>query len=513
LLRSGSLCILTSRNGQVINERLKFYRLRMPSDQVDKYCHRFGLKPTPEMKSILTTPMMLSLYRRSYEVTSGYPREVLANLGLKGAGQDNELVAEGEVLWNFTRAQLLDLAGDMLAYRELVVTKLLPAIAHWMCEKGTLEISDRDLDPIVDLYAQRTSLAPGMIRTHLVNDGIGIVQERYGRIRMHESYRNFFAAVYLSNELMGVIAANRLPDPPCKEPPRLVKRYFVGILDHEYLLSVLDDPHSGLYARSTAAVAVGDLYFHRAFDGYPSRLTASIGDWNALVDNAVAYFRMAAQLGDAMGHWSLGQVFRKLYERAQEEGNTEAMQTYGQLAFEHTQKACESGLPYGYNQMGVLYQLGIGVEQDRDQAVRYFEKGVELKVAHSFNRLGRIHEDLAIEEAKKGNLDRAAEHYIKAFVYFYEEAEQLGEAYGMNRVTLYYYEGLPELKDESEARRRARELLGRFDERYIRQLPNEPIYDGVHLDAESVMRNLLYRAALAQNKHAVCRYNRLFGNR
>jgi TPR repeat protein len=186
----------------------------------------------------------------------------------------------------------------------------------------------------------------------------------------------------------------------------------------------------------------------------------------------------------------------------------------GRLAVQHAKEADESGLPQGHHLMGVLYEEGIGVPKDEEAAIGYYQKGMAKGVAYSFNRLVRIYEKRAIRLAAEDGGDAARGCYIAAFRIAFMQAKQIHERWGMNRVTCYYYEGLPPRPDMDEKQvGAARQVLGRFGMSYIRQLLDEDPTLAAWLrdseDRDKVMYDFLVRAANRGEPYALRRLENL----
>lgn len=521
LLSSSCLCILTSRTIEVIDKNLfKTYQLQMEADERTKFCTFYGLNPSPEMCIVLNTPMMLSLYRKMFNNSHCYSEKVLSKFHFRGLGKRDALVNESEILWNYYRSQVLKVdEGYTIGslpnrLRKIALERILPKIAYEMCDKGTRKITMQEFKTLVDTFVTRENTLAGLASdeievVEILDEEFGFIQRDYGQISfVHDIFSDFFVAVYLIGEANDAISEGKRQEPPVKELPSNIKRYFVGAVDHQYLVAIVDDLSYGKTARSTASMIIGDVYYGKAFRSFPSRLTENISSKEKLRTGAIKYYTTAAILGEPLGNWNLGFIYRCFYEEASKAKNVQDAKKYGALALKHTLLACEKNLPYGFNQMGVLYQYGIGVEQNIEMAIKYYHKGIDCKVAHSYNRLGLLYEDLALEEAISGNTAKAQEYYVQAFVIFFEQAVEVGEEYAMNRLSCYYHDGFPE--KTGKGKREALGLLGKFDNHYLDLLPADDKYAQLKDNPDRFMYNMLLRAATLRNKYAVNRYERLF---
>lgn len=508
LFSASSRCVVTARTEQVLDSRFISYTLEMGSAQVDKYCDRFGLSPAPEMRKILTTPLMLALYMRTYNMISGYDQRAVRELDFRGVDEGGTLVAEGEVLWNFFRAQILTASPQLSEHRRFLIDTLLPAVAYRMSNGGVQGLTQAELDSEVRRLGEGHFSHPDLVRMSILDDAFMINRMRDRVSFSHQEFKSFFAAVHLVNEAIAVVDGKRAAAPLLRQPPQGVRRYFVGIVNPALFLEVLERPDMQFEAKAMAAMIVGDIYYYRASMGYPSRLTEGLSD-DDLLSNAQYYYELCADYGDPMGHWNLGIVHRDRYEKARLAGSRPDMERYGAKVLEHTEVACARCLPFGYNQMGTLYLLGIGVEMSIENAKYWFEKGMQAGVAHSYNRMGQTYENLALEEAMKGNMKRAQEHYVQAFRYLYDQSVRIGEEWGMNRVTCYYYDGIPKMPKYDEKKQEACDRLGTFDLRYLSRLPNEPEYKQLLRNPDATMQGILFRAAGLQDPFAIERFHRL----
>jgi len=160
---------------------------------------------------------------------------------------------------------------------------------------------------------------------------------------------------------------------------------------------------------------------------------AQAGDCNAMFDlahdyrhgqgvakndeNAVVWFRKAAECGNAQGMKALGFMYEHgfgvtkdssqaiiWYLKAAETGDSDAMDSLGdiylhgygvkkdyQQAVSWYRKAAEAGNPLGMNNLGFMYETGYGVTTNKSQAISWYRKAARLgnqKSIHNLQRLG-----------------------------------------------------------------------------------------------------------------------------
>lgn len=101
-------------------------------------------------------------------------------------------------------------------------------------------------------------------------------------------------------------------------------------------------------------------------------------------------------------------------------------------AYASYSKAADLGDPEGLNCMGIMHQLGIGIEQDFAVAYQLFEQAAAMGSGKALFNLGLIH--------KFGKGDQPID-YLKAFDFFVQSAES-GFAGGMYGAGYFLYKGL-----------------------------------------------------------------------
>ena len=95
----------------------------------------------------------------------------------------------------------------------------------------------------------------------------------------------------------------------------------------------------------------------------------------------------------------------------------------GKKAFELWTKAAELGSVNGYYALATTYWKGIGVEEDEEKAVHYFE----LAAVGGHERSRHI---LGMMEVDNGNVDRSMKHFIIAASSGHDESlKKVGEGY------------------------------------------------------------------------------------
>jgi len=94
-------------------------------------------------------------------------------------------------------------------------------------------------------------------------------------------------------------------------------------------------------------------------------------------DEAISWFESAAELGSEWGMYHLG-VMHFSGERADHQPN------YA-LAFRYFKQCAKKGLTIGASNVGTMYYLGLGVEQNSKKAMKWFKKVSEFCCYADFN--------------------------------------------------------------------------------------------------------------------------------
>ena len=100
-------------------------------------------------------------------------------------------------------------------------------------------------------------------------------------------------------------------------------------------------------------------------------------------DEAVRWYRKAADQGDANAQSNLGWMYRNGYGVPQ--SYDEALRWY--------RKAVEQGHANAQNNLGWMYQNGYGVPQSNDEAVTWYRKAADKGHANAQNNLGVMYRD------------------------------------------------------------------------------------------------------------------------
>ncbi len=147
-------------------------------------------------------------------------------------------------------------------------------------------------------------------------------------------------------------------------------------------------------------------------------------------DEAIKWFRKAAERGDAKGQNVLG----VMYENGQG-----VPQDYAE-AIKWFRKAAEQGDANGQNNLGIMYENGHGVPEDYAEAVRWYRKAAEQGDANGQLFLGTMYDD--------GN--GVPQDYVEAIKWYRKAAEQ-GDASGQCYLGGMYENGHGVPQDYKEA--------------------------------------------------------------
>lgn len=84
--------------------------------------------------------------------------------------------------------------------------------------------------------------------------------------------------------------------------------------------------------------------------------------------------------------------------------------------------------------VGYMYEMGLHVKKDIDQALAYYTKAAKLEGARAFNNIGSLYYEFKIPEKIAG------QNYQKAFEYFNKSAQQ-GHPKGLAHLGLCFERG------------------------------------------------------------------------
>lgn len=157
---------------------------------------------------------------------------------------------------------------------------------------------------------------------------------------------------------------------------------------------------------------------------------------------AVKLFKKAARRGQDLALWHLGMAHRegygglkksdklavKYWQQAAELGSSEGQASLGHMylqglgvkkderkAHEWLAKAAEQGSEEAIVQVGGMFLKGVnGAQTDRKEALRWFNKGVELGHVHSMTQLGLLHTSREMAGFVEFDYRKAADWYRKA---------------------------------------------------------------------------------------------------
>ena len=151
---------------------------------------------------------------------------------------------------------------------------------------------------------------------------------------------------------------------------------------------------------------------------------------NKQYKEAYDFLKKAAEQGNADAQNNLGVMYQ--YGEGVSQDKAEAVRWY--------RKAAEQGYAAAQNNLGVMYDNGEGVSQDKAEAVRWYRKAAEQGNAAAQNNLGRMY--------KYG--EGVAQDKAEAVRWFRKAAEQ-GHAAAQNNLGWMYEYGEGVSRDKAEA--------------------------------------------------------------
>lgn len=178
-----------------------------------------------------------------------------------------------------------------------------------------------------------------------------------------------------------------------------------------------------------AAVSVG-LFEHFYMSAEEQYLMGKKYDERQDYDEAIKWFRKAAERGDAKGQNALGVMY----------ANGQGVPQDYDEAIKWFRKAAEQGDARGQSNLGVMYDNGQGVPQDYAEAVRWYRKAAEQGYAMGQTNLGTMY------DGGHG----VPQDYVEAVKWYRKAAEQ-GDADGQNNLGIMYESGHGVQRDYVEA--------------------------------------------------------------
>ncbi len=163
-------------------------------------------------------------------------------------------------------------------------------------------------------------------------------------------------------------------------------------------------------------------------------------------EEALEWFRKAAEQGDLLAQYSLGDMY--------ENGNG-VEQDYEE-ALEWFRKAAEQGLSLAQYSLGLMYENGNGVEQDYEEAEKWFRKAAEQGLSLAQYSLGLMYE----------NGDGVEQDYEEAEKWFRKAAEQ-GDTDAQNIILALMYDNGNAVEQDGEEQDNEEFI------EYLAELPDE----------------------------------------
>ena len=122
--------------------------------------------------------------------------------------------------------------------------------------------------------------------------------------------------------------------------------------------------------------------------------------------------------------WDAGEALARIFISYPQEDEAERTEEYREL-MKYLREKAKADDPFAMQQIGMLYQLGMGVKQDLEKAVQWYEKAGEKGLVMALVNAGNIYlSDMLLDEKK------AYQCYLKAAAKGYHEAEvHLGDCY------------------------------------------------------------------------------------
>ncbi|QDU33699.1 Putative beta-lactamase HcpC precursor [Poriferisphaera corsica] len=147
------------------------------------------------------------------------------------------------------------------------------------------------------------------------------------------------------------------------------------------------------------------------------------------IARSVRYFKMAAERGDMKSAFAVGIVYDLYLKPAQYE---KARQWY--------EIAAKGGSHEALNQLGRIYQHGLGVEKDLQQALGIYQMAMKKGVPIAMVNVGWFYENGVVVEKD-----------VRRAMTLYKKAAHTGSADGMMSLGKLYYKGIGVARDQKKA--------------------------------------------------------------
>lgn len=462
----------------------RVYEICYRKKEFEKYFANNQIELTHDIKRILHTPLLAALYVKTKKTLNNIIGDRNPNR-ISDIIFQEPLCNQGEVLYNYVYIQKYKyIEQNTRTEIEKVIEEELPRLASILRVQNRqsipldeycsmIEMDNYGIENIrrnLGIAAQKLDLVVFDYSNNLIGEMISFV---------HEEFLDFFAALYMKIQVDECIKLNLLYSPGLKNPTANVHRYFIEMQDGKRLQSYLDQmsmsgcgEHMGGCA--TAAVCLGDLYYYKSEKEYKSRYTDNEENKIDMLKKARQYYVIQKEMGDPLGDWNIAQADRaickllagqereeiekEIYKCAKgslenEEALRKTLQKNGTSYYDEMNKklSFSSRIACMENQMGIVYLEGHGIASDIEKAKEHFRKGITYMYAYSYNRLAHIYEEevqsilkemVAKDEVSKEGIENIKISYVTAFLIFWKQIQDVGEKYGMNRLSWYLAEGI-----------------------------------------------------------------------
>ena len=239
--------------------------------------------------------------------------------------------------------------------------------------------------------------------------------------------------------------------------PKLEKAIMKGLsINYRERFSNIYELYTALYGKLSAEVISAEEAYDTACELYDERR----------YKEAILYFNVAADAGDANAMYRLGNIYYsgtgasvnysqaiKWYKKAADAGNTYAMCSFAemyrdgngvvkdsQLALKWFEKAAGAGNTYAMYFLAVMYRDGEGVVKDGDLALEWFEKAAHAGDEYAMYAIADIYRYRYDDDQ---DINRALE--------WYEKAADAGNTDAMCRLAEMYRDGNGVVEDGKRA--------------------------------------------------------------
>lgn len=224
---------------------------------------------------------------------------------------------------------------------------------------------------------------------------------------------------------------------PEAEKGSIKAKYFVGAINYDGEIENADEELGIKYMQEAL-----DAGYDRAYLGMGRVYRKGNEALGIEQDNekALEYYQKAIDAGYAGGYHNMALLYVaegeydkavEYFEKAIDMGFIESYSCLGNFYFNYTDeyekvfenwiKAAENGMAVCVNNVGYLYEVGLGVEQNAEKAIEYYQKAADMGEPYGYESLGDMYRYGTCVDV---DYDKAIEYYQLAIDNGSKDAQQ-----------------------------------------------------------------------------------------